>query len=588
MGMSQTGCCCGTKTGNCSTCEPTTPICCLQVGHSGWAANAPILLKPSALSLWDVSDTCPLDMVATEICGAMEDHWHMPWADAHCLPRIRLTWKPKNGDCDVIELKLELSWKGHTATSVIEESRSWPVRDIVFDDDLYPLLVAALPDIYPAEDMTVTVRVCPEGYTAFEATEKDIMLMAVAQKLNPDTGEWEDFPTAYNIVTEEYYNFIWGLSWGGCTCSGRVCGTIFPVWVYDPYLDSIGFTVGGAPPWSVLTEVLHVPYNDCTWDDEEYFIPMPDPDTEYRVRIGPHDGREFDCGDGLPPDPPPYCKKARLCVMLSVPDEGETDYAAAPVTLFYDLVWNEGTQQYELDPTAVPGSKPYTIEITLVEDAGSLPSGSPAGARAWILTVTIKEVPSGTVVLEYTDILVLDCTEAWSWQDVLEVPIDPTEDWLLHIGTSCPEEPPPPECDPGCWPECVMCPTRKNLYAVLEGAPTCCVDGTYGLTWVPTGGEGAPTVGYYQLPSPVGGPLWDCGFIDVLRVSCVDLDSISVRLIYREVEGTVVDITRTLSVACSGGEMESSTIELPGMFGEEDTLCGYGGDVGGVLRIVSI
>lgn len=181
--------------------------------------------------------------------------------------------------------------------------------------------------------------------------------------------------------------------------------------------------------------------------------------------------------------------------------------------------------------------------------------------------------------------------------------------WKLTLGSSCehggepedpdpeppdppgpPPDPPPDPCTSGCWPPCVMCPTRKNLYAVLEGAPTCCVSGSFALEWVGASSEGtppSPTAGYYQLPSPVGGPLWDCGFIDVLRVSCVDLDSISVRLIYREVEGTVVDITRTLSVACSGGEMESSTIELPGMFGEEDTLCGYGGDVGGVLRIVS-
>lgn len=583
MGMSQTGCCCGTKVGNCTTCEPTAPICCLQVEHTGWVANAPILLRPAATALWDTADTCT-GINATEICGIMQDHWNLSSADRFCMPRITLQWKPIESDCDRIALTLTITWKGLTAHTTIEENRSWPSRDIEFDDPIYPLLVSTYPELYDAADYVIKIRVCPEGYTPFPLEDKVVTLQAVLQENGEDWTIEEEYPggeatTLYSYVTAQ----------GSCVCGGRCStfrgdpGYIFQ-WAYDPYKDQV--LVALTLRWDDWPAYLgcaesgstYLGYDSCGWADTEFSVPLLGgckPESTFTARVSKVD-ECYKTGD--PVDPPKYCHKASLCVMLSVPDEGETNYAAAPVTLFYDLVWNEDTQQYELAPTAVPGSKPYTIEITLVEDAGSLPTGSPAGSRAWILAVSIKEVPSGTVVLEYTDVLVLDCTEAWSWEDVLEVPIDPTEDWLLHIGTSCPTAPEPPECDPGCWPDCVLCPTPLSMSLVVSQNPECCLHGSYGLTYDATNN-------WFYLASPVGGPEGVCGKILEFKMSCASSSTVTCYIKYRDITGTDRDETFTVSASCSGGGFETANHEIPsGLF--LAGLCEGGFGKGANVRVV--
>jgi len=577
MGMSQTGCCCGTKIGNCTTCEPAHPICCLQVDHSGWAANAAILLRPAAPALWDTADTCPLDMVATEICGSMEDHWHMPWREEGCLPRLSLSWKPIEGDCDRVALTLKMQWVdlyGTIAISsdTIEENRSWYTRDIVFNDPLYSVLHSRFPLYYVDGPYTVTIRVCPEGYTAFPEPESDVVLQGVLQQLDAGTGEWRD------VEPPTWTGWAVWTACGNCVCGSPAVGSGFarPYWVYDPYKDGVRiFSTSGA-----FTSTS-VPYEGCAWPDTEIFSyylgASPDDDPTYRVRIQRLD---IECPTGAvdPVDPPLYCKKKVLCVLLSV-DDGE-NYS------YYDLVWDAVDERYELAASPVPGGKPYTIEILLEEDTTT----SPGGLREWNLTVIIRDA-SSSIVLEYTEVYTIDCENAWTKTSVLEVPLSPSEDWTLTIGTSCPAPPdPPPECDPGCWPPCVMCPTRKNLYLVISDAPDCCLSGTYGLTWVGTGGGGAPTVGYYELSSTIGGPLFSCGQITYLRVSCVDETHISLSLVYLRADGdeiSNVGTPATLTVSCSGGDMESSAFHVPGRSGDRDSLCGYDDTVGGDLRIVS-
>lgn len=166
--------------------------------------------------------------------------------------------------------------------------------------------------------------------------------------------------------------------------------------------------------------------------------------------------------------------------------------------------------------------------------------------------------------------------------------------WKIERVEDCddPGSGPPPdeeECDPGCWPLCVMCPERKALFAVLTGAPTCCVSGAWALTWVGTGGEENPTVGYYELPAPVGGPIGTCGIIDFLRVYCSGGGAIQVDITYRRADGDVITSNgNVLSVTCDGeGQMESAAMSFPGRSGDRDSLCGYDDTVGGDLRIVS-
>ena len=134
-----------------------------------------------------------------------------------------------------------------------------------------------------------------------------------------------------------------------------------------------------------------------------------------------------------------------------------------------------------------------------------------------------------------------------------------------------------------------MCPERKTLYVVVSEAPDCCLSGAYALTWVGTGGGGAPTVGYYRLPAPVGGPIGTCGQITFLTVSCLDATHINVQLIYLRAEGTEISTYATLSVICDGsGHLESDAIHVPGRSGDRESLCGFDDTVGGDIRIVSI
>lgn len=559
------------------TCEPAHAICCLQVDHSGWSVDAAILLRPSAGALWDTADTCPLDGVATEICGAMEDHWHMPWRDEGCLPRISLSWRPIAGDCDRIALTLKMRWQDTTGVLAmsevtIEENRSWYTRDIVFDDPLYLVLHSRFPDFYADGPYTITIRVCPEDYTAFPEPEAAVVLQVVPQKLNEGTGEWAD------VELGEWPEWTSGIACGNCVCGSpaRGSGSSSMYWVYDPYRDEVRiFSSRGA-----FTPVL-VPYEACAWPDSEIFSyypgATPEDDPLYRVRIQRLD---IECPTGVidPVDPPLYCKKKTLCALLSV-DDGES-YS------YYSLIWNAATARYELAASPVPGGKLYTIEIILEEDTTT----SPGGPREWVLTVTIKDL-SSVVILEYTETYSIDCESEWSKTSTLEVPITPPEDWTLTIATTCPDTPPPPECDPGCWPECVMCPERKTLYAVVSDAPDCCLSGAYALTWVGTGGGGAPTVGYYELPATVGGPIDTCGQITFLRVSCVDSTHITVQLVYLRAEGTEISnlsSPATLSVICDeSGNLESDAINVPGRSGGRESLCGFGSGVGGDIRIVS-
>lgn len=505
------------------------------------------------------------------------------------MPRITLSWKPIEADCDRIAITLKLEWKGLSAVTTIEEDRNWPARDIVFDDVLYPLLVAVFPDLYEAADYTITIRVCPEGYTPFPVEERVITLQAVLQENGEDwSGDWS-IGGANGLIDSS-----WVVGQGSCLC-GAICNQQWWVtagrgaftWNYDPYKNKILVAVG--IPWEDAPDYLevaggsvYIEYEDCGWAETEFVVPLTSPakpDSTWTARITQAEA----CYVNVPVDPPDYCNRKSLCVLLSVDDRENYQY--------YTLVWNNDTQQYELGPVSVPGGKPYTIEITLVEDAGSLPPGSPVGSRAWVLTVTIREVPSGDVVLEYTEVYVIDCRQTWTRTSPLTVPIAPEETWELTIGTSCPDAPEPPECDPGCWPECVMCPTRKTLYAVVSDAPDCCLSGTYALTWVNTGGGGAPTVGYYELPAPVGGPTGTCGQITFLRVSCVDASHITVQLVYLRAEGTEISnlsSPATLSVVCDGsGHLESDVIHVPGRSADRESLCGFGSGVGGDIRIVS-
>ena len=246
----------------------------------------------------------------------------------------------------------------------------------------------------------------------------------------------------------------------------------------------------------------------------------------------------------------------------------------------------------------LPSGNTATVEVSMIRDEGARPAGAAPGSQTYVVTITIKDSVTDEIVDQHTFVVSIVCTDSWSIYDIFELSgYDPEytgpTTLEIRIGAKCSGVTltPPEPCDPGCWPECVMCPTRKTLYAVVSDAPDCCLSGTYALSWVGTGGEGSPTVGYYELPAPVGGPIGTCGQITFLTVSCVDSTHIQVQLVYFQAEGTWISnlgSPDTLSVICDGsGHLESDAIHVPGRSGDRESLCGFDDTVGGDIRIVS-
>ncbi|CAB4162448.1 hypothetical protein UFOVP785_40 [uncultured Caudovirales phage] len=610
-GMSQTGCCCTVTHGTCVTCEPTQYICCLQLEHLGWNANSCILVSTKADYFPEATEDCPVDFIATEICGYLVSGWNACGVrglggegDGYDLPFVKLSWKPIEGDCDRILMTLAIGAES-SATTTLEVNRTWYTRDMTFTDPLDGV-------------STIYIRTCPADYTPFPPLDPPVVLEAVLQRntftiVNPTYEEcyesnpecvnyvgpcwpcpyvvwnddWEDYPidsaTTFPHTWWQSYCQVRGKTQGNCGC-GRTGCCVSPRWAINLYSNTV-FIVADVYPsnWETWTFSSVEPYTGCGWYEGEIFL-YPEGtfagSDHLRVRVQPVEWGEG-CQVGEGPDPAPgYCKRKTLCVRLTVPTEGHTDYLAYGESVLYNLLWQESTQQYELGPAGA-ASRPYTIEITLVEDAGSLPGGSPAGSRAWILTVTIKDAVTGDVVLEYTQVLVIDCTQAWSREYTMTVPLTPDEDWNLRIGTSCPAAPPPPECDPLCWPECVLCPTPLAMSLVVTQDPSCCLHGSYGLTY----NSGS---NWFTLTSaPVGGPSGVCGKITAFKMTCSDSTHVTLAITYEDVNGSTINSTTTVAASCSGGGFETASVTVTsGLFAPG--LCEGGFGLGAKFRVVGI
>ena len=143
-------------------------------------------------------------------------------------------------------------------------------------------------------------------------------------------------------------------------------------------------------------------------------------------------------------------------------------------------------------------------------------------------------------------------------------------------------DPPPDggdECDPGCWPTCVKCPTRKDLALSVTQADSCCLHGVFPLTY----NSGSDN---YTLAAPVGGPVGTCGQIIAATVSCVDLTHVSLYIQLKETGGSVGSpSTVTLTATCVDGEMETSSVHIYGLLFD---LCGIGFPLGADIRVITI
>jgi hypothetical protein len=140
---------------------------------------------------------------------------------------------------------------------------------------------------------------------------------------------------------------------------------------------------------------------------------------------------------------------------------------------------------------------------------------------------------------------------------------------------------PDPECDTGCWQPCVLCPTPLSMYLVISQSPTCCLHGSWALTY--TGGLS----GYFYLPSSIGGPSGTCGQVTEFTMTCDGAGTVNFHIQYIDINGTTITRNTTVSAACSGGAFETAAFNIPGsVFFPE--LCEGGLFTGADIRVVSV
>jgi hypothetical protein len=140
--------------------------------------------------------------------------------------------------------------------------------------------------------------------------------------------------------------------------------------------------------------------------------------------------------------------------------------------------------------------------------------------------------------------------------------------------------PPDDICDPGCWPLCVLCPDPLSMALVVTQDPSCCLHGSYGLTY----NSGS---NWFTLSSAVGGPDGVCGIIQSFKMTCSDSTHVTLSITYKDVNGNVNTTTATVGASCSGGAFETDSIDIDGgaFF---PGLCEGGIGKGANIRVVSI
>ena len=549
-----------------------------------------------------------------------------------------ITWSPDSGDDCTVTMKVTMGgWEcsadntaGYPVDTYLGHAWSHKFKKTGMPANWYTTSRTLEDSRVPGSGVTLTVEACPSEFDLLPVENRPVRFRVFIR-------------TTGNGNQSSCEQLSWS-DWQGCLdlegdllCGTRACSeapvTFGAGWSYGakdtisiriPYTNSIMCPDGSyvAGPWDQSNYDLCIPFDDGNWPDvvPQEFPPETIPSIHpacsgecfeyFQVKIEeiPIDSECEDCFGVDPPPPPPedgHCRTYSPCVDLVAPVVVDGDEYGYKTTC--RLTWTELTDttgEYTGDCAAPdeflsPLGNPVVVTFWMYQDESRRPSGAPLDSDTYVLVITIKDSVTDAVLETREYVLSLLCTTNWSFYDSFDLSslfdpeyTGPTE-LEVRVGVNCSTETvtPPPECDPGCWPECVMCPERKTLYAVVSDAPDCCLSGSYALTWVGTGGGGAPTVGYYELSAPVGGPIDTCGQITFLRVYCVDSTHITVQLVYLRAEGTEISNLSspdTLSVICDeSGNLESDAINVPGRSGGRESLCGFGSGVGGDIRIVS-
>lgn len=636
MGMSQTGCCCK------ETCDGTEDICCLLCTvNGGYLDGLQFFVTKRSWAIPD-GDTQPYAYTPDELCNSdvgvcnnAKGTLRGPYFNHNtrsndpfvrysgCLGSYRASWYCTPGETPTVTMRIGASgyacgadrYAGYPINNHVGHvwSMNFVNTDLPLDwhtDDV------VLENSVPGIDVTLTVSVCPEEFDLFPPEAEAVRFNVKFEKrdLLPggvEVGPWVDTYcfaldgdkfcgsgmcggklARYYYTDNGTVELELGVRWDDACLDGE---TLNPSG--KSYHECIDFDGGNWPTtWEYPTEeVVGYGWNSTT--SVCY--------ANLRLTI-----EKVESGDPCPEcstaeDPPEedgVCFTENPCFEVfaptTEPGEGYQSTCHLDMERVTTTEVNYSGSCDAPEEFLLPSGNTAIVEVSMIRDEGSRPSGAAPGSQTYVVTITIRDSVTNEIVDQHTFVVSIVCSDSWSIYDIFEFSgYDPEytgpTTLEIRIGAKCSGVTltPPEPCDPGCWPECVMCPERKSLYAVVSDAPDCCLSGSYALTWVGTGGGGAPTVGYYELPATVGGPMYTCGQITFLRVFCVDASHITVQLVYLRAEGEEISnlsSPATLAVTCDGsGNLESEPIHVPGRSGGRESLCGFGSDVGGDIRIVS-
>jgi len=619
-GMNSKNCCKG--------CSGDTPICCLKGTFVGGAFDGQELFfvkrsygsgAGSTPSVWEFGEACS-ETDGSGKCNNMNGYLRTGWntstdleetdpfrAFRGCMPDIHLKWMPDTAECKV---KMFLGgsagngrlfiaqgsncgayhpaewpydqYLGHIWTlgySAYNLNSNWHTGTVTLTDWRYMILHDANPTEYPLPAPTLTIEACPVR-DSFEPVDNGSIRYFYKWQyriLNPTTGvpegDWLD--TAYC-----------GVNAGDCMCISSATATKpgFETYYGFNWPDKVGMTS------SLFSCPLCLPADlSCNWyDDLPDFIECPNNTIYYDVVGEPFHRIAFtklsegeappDCGaeGGEPTGEEDYCFKASLCVQMAFDKETEPSTTYASSVQCY-MPWDSPTERYFLEDCG-SSEKDCEATISMVEVIPVDTCPADAGYREWEVTILITAISTGLTLYEDTFRACLKCRGHWS---IMQYIVLETTTIDLRIGTTCSTVPTPPECDPGCWPECIGCPEQATLILVLEDNPLCCLPNSMSLTY----NSGTNN---YSSTAGIGGPLYTCGQVTACRVGCHSSTSLSVSIDIMEVDGSSQTLNLILNGSCSGGHFETESYTLNDFHFFGFSFCGTSGSTGVKFRVISI
>ena len=585
-----------------------------------------------------------LDGTTTELCGEMAagglNQAYVEGSPDYCryFGTYILTWKvngrvtgAEDDNCDKINIHFQFQsdqWdtikygrlrRGAPRTFVIQTDRDWATTGITFDEPGYAEGHAAYPEQFPLPIPTYTISPgCPEDFPSVD--EAPIILrcqaetdcpfnmtdlcsyvppidcyvagtLYVGECLHPcpiSTQRTPGVSWAYDTETDEivlhfgsvYVGASYSASWAD---RWRInCQNSRESWeTYHP---------GETYPWDTdyaVVDPIRVAFDDGNWINSGPWI-FPGPyDFDCFARTYPDYTVSLagDCPIGPDPEDPPngqkHCYKKSLCLQIRM-NKDETDPDAPTFEAYTQCTvsWDKTLKKYFYEYCVGPDGRPFKVRVTVWEDPTAVISGYPSYYRAWKILIEIVDFTTEDVIESSETVVMLNCLKDWSYSETFTINDESVE---VYIGTKCPKLTivPPPDCDPLCWPECVLCPTPLSMSLVVTQDPSCCLHGSYGLTY------DAGNNWFTLTSAPVGGPSGVCGKITAFKMTCSDSTHVTLQITYEDVNGSTISSTTTVSANCTGGDFETDTVTvLSGLFAPG--LCEGGIGLGAKFRVVGI